>query len=173
VGQQVVALDVMLDWEDDAGDTRGRTEVSSRPVELVLPSLSAPRGGVERWRAGLSGGAAVEVRIRQPVLPAALLDLLEETLSTLPGEVSVQREEGSRGLMGRVWVRAEGSRGKRAGLLLDITPDPKKGGSRVLLTATATSDELLAMFYHTCLPQLVEAVPGIEDMTPHSLSEAE
>jgi hypothetical protein len=173
LGQQVVALDLTVEWEDDSGDARGRTQVSSRPVELSPPSMSAPKGGIERWRAGLSGGAAVEVRIRQPVTPPDMLDLLEESLSASPGEVSVLREEGPRGPMGRVWVRAEGSRGKRAGLLLDVTPDPRMGGCRVLVTATATSEELLALFYNSCLPDLARAVPGIEDLTPHSLSDAE
>jgi hypothetical protein len=173
VGQQVVALDLSVEWENDAGDSRGRTDVSSVPVELVAPPMSAPRGGIERWRADLSGGAAVEVRIRQGVTPTDMLDLLEDALADAPGEVSVLREEGARGPMGRVWVRAEGSRDRRAGLLVDVTPDPKKGGCRVLVTATATSDELLALFYHACLPGLAEAAPGIEDLAPHSISEAE
>jgi hypothetical protein len=173
VGQKVVAMDLTVEWEDDAGDTRGRTHVSSRPVELTPPPMSAPKGGIERWRAGLSGGAAVEVRIRQPVTPPEMLDALEEGLSATPGELSVQRDEGPRGPMGRVWIRAEGSRGRRAGMLLDVTPDPRKGGCRVLVTATATSEELLALFYQSILPDLDSAVPGIGDMTPHSLSEAE
>jgi hypothetical protein len=166
-------MDVLVEWEDDSGDTRGRTEVSSRPVDLVVPTLNPPRGEMDRWRAGLSGGVAVEVRIRQPVLPVDMLDVLEEALSDAPGEVEVQREEGPRGPMGRVWVRAEGARGRRAGLMVDVTPDPKRGGCRVLVTATATSDDLLALFYHACLPGLAEAVPGIEDLTPHILSDAE
>jgi len=173
LGQQLVAMDLSVEWEDDAGDTRGRIDASSVPVELVAPPMSVPKGGIDRWRAGLSGGAAVEVRIRQSVTPPDMLDLLEETLADAPGEVNVLREEGARGPMGRVWVRAEGSRDKRAGLLVDVTPDPKKGGCRVLVTATATSDELLALFYHACLPGLAEAAPGIEDLAPHSLSEAE
>lgn len=173
VGQQVVAMDITLEWEDDAGDTRHRTDVSSVPVELIAPSMSAPKGGIERWRAGLSGGSAVEVRIRQSVKPTDMLDLLEKTLADAPGEVNVIREEGGRGPMGRVWVRAEGARDKRAGLLVDVTPDPKKGGCRVLVTATATSNELLAMFYHACLPGLAEAAPGIEDLAPHSISEGD
>lgn len=173
VGQQVVALDLTVEWEDDAGDTRGRTELSSRPVDLGCPPLSTPKGEVDRWRASLSGGSAVEVRQRQSIPPPDMLDLLEEELSRVPGEVSVQREEGPRGPMGRVWVRAEGSRGKRAGLLVNVTPDPKRGGCRILVTATATNEELLAQFYHACLPGLAKAAPGIEDIAPHSLSEAQ
>ena len=173
MGQQLVAMDLTVEWEDDAGDSRGRMEVSSRPVELVVPSMSTPRGDIDRWRTGLSGGSAVEVRIRQPASPLEMLDLLEEVLSDAPGEVSVQREEGPRGPMGRAWVRAEGSRGKRAGLLVDVTPDPKRGGCRILVTATASTEELLAQFYHSCLPGLAEAAPGIEDLAPHSLSETE
>ncbi len=173
LGQQVVALDVTVEWEDDTGDTRGRVQVSSRPVELVLPAMSPPKGGIDRWRAGLSGGAAVEARIRQPVSPNEMLDHLEEALSDAPGELSVQREEGPRGPMGRAWVRAEGARGKRAGLMVDVTPDPKLGGCRVLVTATATTEELLALFYHSCLPGLAEAAPGIEEVVPHAISEAE
>jgi hypothetical protein len=173
LGQQMVALDVTVEWEDDAGDTRNRVEVSSRPVELVLPSMAPPKGGFERWRAGLSGGAAVEARIRQPVTPTEMLDLLEGTMEDAPGEVDVQRDEGPRGPTGRVWVRAEGSRGRRAGLMVDVSPDPRKGGCRVLVTATASTEELLALFYHSCLPGLAEAAPGIEDVVPHSVSEAE
>ncbi|UCC93050.1 MAG: hypothetical protein JSW25_10405 [Thermoplasmata archaeon] len=173
LGQRVVALDLTIEWEDDAGDTRGRSHVSSKPVELVPPSMSAPRGNIERWRAGLSGGAAVDARIRQPVTPPEMLDALEERLSGTPGHLDVQREEGPRGPMGRVWVRAEGSRGKRAGLLVDVTPDPKLGGCRVLVTVTATSEELLAQFYASVLPDLAAVVPGIEELTPHSLSQSE
>jgi hypothetical protein len=102
-----------------------------------------------------------------------MLDILENTLSSAPGEISVQREEGPRGPMGRVWVRAEGSRGKRAGLLVEVTPDPKKGGCRILVTVTGSTEELLAQFYHACLPGLAKAATGIADMVPHSLSEAE
>ena len=145
--------------------------MSSKPVDLSCPPLSPPKGGVDRWRASLSGGSAVEVRQRQPTTPPDMLDLLEETLSRAPGEGSVQREEGSRGPMGRAGVRAAGSRGTRAGRLVDVTPDPKRGGSLILVTATATNEELLAQFYHACLPGLAKAAPGIEDIAPHSLSE--
>jgi hypothetical protein len=172
VGQQVVALDVRVEWEDDAGDTRSRSEVSSRPVELLLPEMHAPRSGLERWRAGLSGGAAVELRIRQPLTPPDMLDALERTLAEVPGEVDVHRDEGPRGPTGRVWVRAEGARGRRAGLMVDVTPDPKVGGCRVLVNASANSEEVLALFYHVCLPALAEAAPGIEDVAPHAISEA-
>lgn len=171
--QRIVALDVALEWEDDAGDTKGRTEVSSSSVDLGCPNLSAPKGGVDRWRASLSGGPAVEVRQRQPVAPPEMLDLLEEALDRAPGDMSVHREEGPRGPMGRVWIRAEGARGKRAGLLVDVTPDPKRGGCRILMTASASNEELLTKFYHACLPGLARAAPGIEGLVPHSLSEAE
>jgi hypothetical protein len=167
--QQVVAMDLVVEWEDDAGTNRGRTEVSSRPVDLTCPDLHAPRGGIERWRSGLSGGAAVEVRLRGGAGPVEMLDLLEEALAEAPGEVSMQRDEGPRGPMGRAWVRAEGAKGRRAGLLVDVTPDPKRGGCRVLVTVTATNEELLAKFYHACLHRLAEAAPGIEDLQPHSL----
>ncbi len=173
VGQQVVALDLTVEWEDDAGDTRDRMEVSSRPVELLVPDLTPPRGGIDRWRTGLTGGPAVEVRVRQPLSPPEMLDLLERNLAEAPGEVTVSRDEGPRGPTGRVWVRAEGSRGRRAGLMVDVTPDPKRGGCRVLVTASATSHELLALFYHACLPGLSEAAPGIEALTPHSISDSE
>jgi hypothetical protein len=172
IGHQVVALDVGVEWEDDAGDTRSRTEVSSRPVELVLPEMSPPRGGMERWRAGLSGGAAVELRMRQPATPLEMVDALERAMADAPGEFDVHREEGPRGPTGRVWVRAEGARGRRAGLMVDVTPDPKVGGCRVLVNASANSEEVLALFYHACLPALAEAAPGIEDVVPHTLSEA-
>jgi hypothetical protein len=173
LGQQLVALDVTLVWEDDAGDTRSNMDVSSRPVELVLPPMSPPKGGFDRWRAALTGGAAVEARIRQPLAPTEMLDLLERSMEDAPGEVEVHREEGPRGPMGRVWVRAEGSRGKRAGLMVDVNPDPRRGGCRVLVNATASTEELLALFYHSCLPGLAEAAPGIEDVVPHAVSEAE
>jgi hypothetical protein len=173
LGQQVVALDVRVEWEDDAGDTRSRTEVSSRPVELVLPEMSAPKGGMERWRASLSGGSAVEVRIRQPLAPTEMIDELERTLAEAPGELDVHREEGPRGPTGRVWVRAEGPRGRRAGLMVDVTPDPRKGGCRVLLNVSANNEEVLALFYHACLPALAEASPGIEDVLPHPISESD
>jgi len=169
VGQQVVAMDLVVEWEDDEGTTRGRMEVSSRPVDLALPELGPPRGSLDRWRSGLSGGPAVEVRLRQPSGPAEMLDLLEGSLADAPGDLDVHREEGPRGLMGRAWVRAEGSRGRRAGLMVDVTPDPKKGGCRLLVTASASSEELLAQFYHACLLGLSEVAPGIEAMVPHSL----
>ncbi len=41
------------------------------------------------------------------------------------------------------------------------------------MTATATTEELLALFYHSCLPGLAEAAPGIEEVVPHAISEAE
>lgn len=173
VGQQVVSLDLVVEWEDDAGDVRDRMEVSARPVELLLPEMSPPRGGIDRWRAGLTGGPAVEVRVRHAVTPPEMLDLLERSLEDAPGQVIVQREDGPRGPQGRVWVRAEGSRGRRAGLMVDVTPDPKRGGCRVLVTATATSHELLALFYHACLPGLSQAAPGIDSVTPHSISDTD
>ena len=165
-------MDVTVEWEDDAGDTRGRTRVSGRPVELVLPDMGPPRGGIDRWRTGLSGGAAVESRMRQPVTPPRMLDLLEAALAGSPGEVDVHREEGPRGPMGRVWVRAEGGRGRRAGLLVEVTPDPGRDGCRLLGTATASTEELLALFYNTLLPALAEAAPGIEGVVPNAVSEA-
>lgn len=171
LGQQMIAMDVTLEWEDDAGDTKSRMEVSSRSVELVLPPMSPPRSGFERWRASLTGGASVEARVRQPLAPKEMLDLLERSMEDAPGEVEVHREEGPRGPTGRVWVRAEGSRGRRAGLMVDVSPDPKKGGCRVLVTATASTEELLTLFYHSCLPGLAEAAPGLEDVVPHTVSE--
>jgi hypothetical protein len=170
-GQKVVAMDLTVEWEDAYGASRGRLTVSSKPVELSVPPLRQPSEGMDRWRAGLSGGVAVELRLRQEPPPEKLVDILKEALVSAPGKVSVQREEGPRGVSGRVWVRAEGSRGRRAGLLVDITPDPVTGGSRVLLTATATTEELLTMFYHACLSLMAEALPGIDGIAPHSLSD--
>lgn len=170
-GQEVVAMDLTVEWEDAYGASRGRLEVSSKPVELSVPPLRQPSEGMDRWRAGLSGGVAVELRLRQEPPPEKMVDILKEALVSAPGKVSVQREEGPRGASGRVWVRAEGSRGRRAGLLVDITPDPVTGGSRVLLTATATTEELLTMFYHACLSLMAEALPGIDGIAPHSLSD--
>jgi hypothetical protein len=169
--EQVVALDVTVEWEDARGTSRGRFEASSPPVDLTCPDLTGPRDGMERWRAALSGGTAVEVRLRQGSPPEELVDTLEDALSRAPGDVSVQRDEGPRGPTGRVWVRGEGPRGRRAGLLMDVTPDPSTGGSRVLITATASTEELLTLFYHACLVLVVEALPGVEAMVPHSLSE--
>jgi len=169
LGQQVVAMDLVVEWEDDEGASRGRIEVSSRPVDLALPDMGPPKGSLDRWRSGLSGGPAVEVRLRQPTGPQEMLDLLDEALADAPGDLAVHREEGPRGTAGRAWVRAEGPRGRRAGLMVDVTPDPKRGGCRLLLTASASSEELLALFYHACLPGLSEAAPGIEELAPHSL----
>ncbi len=170
-GQQVVALDLTVEWEDAYGASRGRSEVSSKPVELSVPRLRQPSEGMDRWRAGLSGGTAVELRLRQAPPPDELVDVLKEALEDAPGLVSVQRDEGPRGATGSVWVRAEGSRGRRAGLLVDITPDPVTGGSRVLITATATTEELLTLFYHACLSLMTKALPGIDRIAPHSLSD--
>ena len=170
-GQQVVALDLTVEWEDAYGTSRGRFDVSSKPVEMACPKLTGPRENMDKWRAGLSGGTAVEVRLRQGVPPEGLLDILEEAMAGAPGEVTVQRDEGPRGPMGRVWVRAEGARGRRAGLLVDVTPDPVTKGSRVLITATANTEELLTMFYHACLSLMVDSLPGVGDMVPHSLSD--
>ncbi len=170
-GQQVVALDLTVEWEDAYGTSRGRFDASSRPVEMACPKLTGPREGMDRWRAGLSGGTAVEVRLRQEPPPEKLLDVLEDALATAPGEVTVQRDEGPRGPMGRVWVRAEGPRGRRAGLLVDVTPDPVTKGSRVLLTATASTEELLTMFFHTCISLVADPLPGVDAIVPHSLSD--
>jgi len=170
-GQRVVAMDLTMEWEDASGASRGRSEASSKPVELSVPRLRRPNEGMDRWRAGLSGGTAVELRLRQEHGPEEMLDILKEALEDAPGLVSVQRDEGPRGATGRVWVRAEGSRGRRVGLLVDITPDPVTGGSRVLITATATTEELLTLFYHACLSLMVDAMPGIEAVAPHSLSD--
>ncbi len=173
LGQQVIALDLVVEWEDDEGANRGRMEESSRPVDLALPDMGPPRGSLDRWRSALSGGPAVEVRLRHPEGPGEMLDLLEGAMADAPGTVDVQREEGPRGTMGRAWVRAEGPRGRRAGLMVDVTPDPRKGGCRLLVTASASSEELLARFYHACLPALSEVAPGIEDLAPHSLLDAD
>ena len=170
-GQQVVAMDLTVEWEDAYGASRGRSEVSSKPVALSVPRLHQPSEGMDRWRAGLSGGTAVELRLRQKPPPDEIVDILKEALEDAPGLVSVQRDEGPRGATGRIWIRAEGTRGRRAGLLVDITPDPVTGGSRVLLTATATTEELLTLFYHACLSLMAEALPGIEGIAPHSLSD--
>jgi hypothetical protein len=170
-GQQVVALDLTVEWEDAYGTRRGRLDVSSRPVEMICPKLTGPRESMDRWRSGLSGGTAVVVRLRQRPSPGEILDSLEEAMEGAPGEVNVQRDEGPRGPMGRVWVRAEGARGRRAGLLVDVTPDPASKGSRVLVTATANTEELLTMFYHTCITLLVGVLPGVDSVVPHSLSE--
>ena len=167
----VVALDISLEWEDEAGNNRGRLEVSSRPVDLTCPDLSGPRQGLDRWRAGLRGGAAIEVRLRKEAPPEAALDELEEAMEGLPGEMSATREEGQRGPKGRLRLRAEGAKGRRAGVLLDVTPDPKTGGSRVLLTVSATTEELLACFYHACLKVLAGPLPGMDVTVPSNLIE--
>jgi hypothetical protein len=171
-GVQVVAMDVTVEWEDAVGSSRGRMDVSSRPVDLTCPKLRGPKGGVERWRSGLGGGAGVEVRLRQEPPPDQLVPMLEEALAGAPGDTTSQLDEGPRGTTGRIWVRAEGAKGLRAGLLVDVSPDPRKGGSRVLVTCTATTDELLTRFYHSCLDGLVVVLPGIEGLAPHSLTDA-
>ncbi len=167
----VVALDISLGWEDESGSSRGSLEVSSKPVELSCPDLSGPRAGIERWRAGLRGGAAVEVRLRKDTPPEATLKELEGVVDELPGETSVTLEEGPRGKSVRLWVRAEGPKGRRAGLLLDVTPDSKTGGSRVLITASATTEELLARFYHGCIKVLYRPFPDIGTIVPSNLIE--
>jgi hypothetical protein len=168
----VVSLDVVLTWEDEVGASRGRMEVAGRPVDLSLPKLRGPKEGIERWRLGLRAGSAVEVRLRMEPDPDSLLDILEGPMKGLPGELSIQREEGPRGRIGRVWVRGEGSKGRRVGLLVDITPDPRTGGSRVLVTVSGSTDELLTAFYHRCLEVLSPVLPALEDLVPHSLTEA-
>jgi hypothetical protein len=170
-GTEVVAMDVTVEWEDETGSRRGRMDVGSRPVDMTCPELTGPKDGMERWRTGLRGGAAVEVRLRQEPRPEEVLDRLEEALTDLPGELSVVHEGTPRGHAGRVWVRAEGAKGRRAGLLVDVTPDPRTGGSRALVTVTATTEELLTLFYHRCSGVLEQAMPGFADLSPHTLSE--
>jgi hypothetical protein len=167
----VIALDVVVEWEDSTGSRKGRMEASSRPVDMTCPELTGPKEGIERWRTGLRGGAAVELRLRQDPPPEEVLASLESALSGLPGELSVVREETPRGNAGRAWVRAEGAKGRRAGLLVDVTPDPRTGGSRALVTVTATTEELLALFFHVCTGVLDEAMPGFADLSPLTLSE--
>jgi hypothetical protein len=170
-GIDVIALDVVVEWEDSTGSRMGRLDASSKPVDMTCPELSGPREGIERWRSGLRGGAAVEARLRQEPRPEEVLDSLEKALSTLPGELSMTHEETPRGHAGRAWVRAEGARGRRAGLLVDVTPDPRTGGSRALVTVTASTEELLALFYHRCSGNLEEAMPGFSELSPHTISE--
>lgn len=169
--QDLVALDVVVEWEDETGSRKGRLQVSGAPVELSCPPLHGPKGGLDRWRSGLSGGVAVEVRMRHASEPDRLKEALESALEGVPGEADVQKEESLRGTQLRAWVRAEGGKGTRAGLLVAVTPDPRKGGSRVLVTASATTERLLGVFYHACVHRLEAALPGIAGIRPHSLTE--
>lgn len=169
--EDVVSLDVTVEWEDENGSRRGRLRASGAPVKLTCPQLRGPRGGLDRWRAGLSGGVAVETRLRHGTGPIELRRSLEVALEALPGDLDVQEEEGPRGPHVRAWVRAEGAKGSRAGLLVDVTPDPRTKGSRVLVTASATSEALLGRFYHACLKRLEPVLPGIATMRPHSLTD--
>jgi hypothetical protein len=169
--EHVVALDVTVVWEDDAGTSKGRSRVSSKPIDLTSPKLDGPRDGVERWRSNLRGGVAIEQRIRQDAPPTEVLDGLEETLTTIPGTMSTSRDEGPRGLAGRIWVRADAGKGKVAGLLVDVTPDPRTGGSRVLITVSASYEELLTKFYHLVLGPLEAALQGFRESVPHDLTD--
>lgn len=169
--QMVVALDLAVEWEDERGGSRGRLETSSQPVDLTCPELGPPSVSIDRWRGALRGGAAIEVRMRAPEPPPEVLAALEDVLKPLPGELVPNLEEGPRGPMGRIWLRGEGARGRVVGLLVEVTPDPKTGGSRVLVTASASTEELLARFYLLCLGVLRQTLPGIEGREPVSLVE--
>jgi hypothetical protein len=164
--QPVVALDLEVEWEDEAGTRRGRLEASSKPVDLECPTMSRPKEGLDRWRSNIRGGPTVEVRFRTPAPPPEVLDAVDEVIDDLPGEASLTREESPRGPMGRLWVRSEGGRGRRAGLLVEVTPDPRTGGGRVLLSVSANSEELLSKFYLRILGPLIDAVPDLKGRKP-------
>jgi hypothetical protein len=171
VGQDVVALDVAVEWEGPEGTGRGRLETSSEPVGLALPELRAPRSAGERWRSELRGGPAVEVRVRVPSPTELTTRAIEEAAARLPGEVTSAIEEGPEGPVGTVRVRAEGAKGLRAGLLVEVAPERRRDGSRVLVVASATTDALLTRFYMACLAALGTALPGMEGRAPVSLME--
>ena len=171
-GQRVVALDVTVDWDSAGGEGRDRFTTSSEPVDLSLPELRPASQGGDVWHSRLRGGPAVEVRVHVPGDVEQITRAVERaTTKGLPGETMSIIDEGPTGLVGSVHVRAEGARGRRAGLLVELIPAKRREGTRVLVVASATSDDLLTKFYLAALEALGDVLPGVVERAPVSLVE--
>jgi hypothetical protein len=171
-GQRIVALDVTVDWDSAEGDGRDRFTTSSEPVDLALPELRPASQGGDVWHSRLRGGPAVEVRVRVPGEVEEVTRAVERATSNgLPGETMSVIDEGPTGPVGSVNVRAAGTRGRRAGLLVELIPARRREGTRVLVVASATSDDLLTRFYLAGMEALGDVLPGIVQRAPVSLVE--
>lgn len=171
-GQRVVALDVTVDWDSPGAEGRGRFTTSSEPVDLSLPELRPASQGGDVWHSRLRGGPAVEVRVHVPGEVGQVTRAVERAASSgMPGETMAVMDEGASGPVGSVHVRAEGARGRRAGLLVELVPAKRREGTRVLVVASATSDDLLTRFYLSALEVLGGVLPGIVERAPISLVE--